>query len=579
MELTSTPLTALRLRNPDIIARDRLSSASSRLSSFSYPQIPTRCSSLSSKMGYDSSEHATSTRTPSLSDSLYNIDVVKIRRDRAAASSGLHETGLDCEEDPFVDHTTPQCPRGPQGARMARSGYRRAPQLLVRWSSGSYGAAEPCIQVQSSSGSDEIDPPVFSVSKRMPRIGSVRTVSGIMHRGSSGLLCPLELPITYATMRSYTGHPCFSSDSMSVWASVNVSADVEPIALPDDSSLAPLDMIILFDSLQQPSVSMLTPMILASSILASNLAPNRDRIAVACVDGRARNGFELLLPLGFHSFETSRNALNRLSLAQLRKVKKGKVPSVDAGNSIRQVSQLFFSSTRTAFCHLVFISTHSPEGLVISGVDTAIGLHTISPRLSFPLFTTDHPLGWHIFYDADSDDPRSSEVHFMRKISKFVRQIRTGLRPGLMTDLRLFIDEGLGCHFESATRYCQLARLRPGETWVVKMKVDVPIEFYQEAQLTGYPILEGLIREINRVLKEYSCYPTAQHILSARLECQHSLLSTPHDICLETHCTISCAPVVPSGAFGPRQEDTRLMSYEMDDDTFSLSKGSASDSS
>jgi hypothetical protein len=36
---------------------------------------------------------------------------------------------------------------------------------------------------------------------------------------------------------------------MSVWASVNVSADVEPISLPDDSSLAPLDMIILFDSL------------------------------------------------------------------------------------------------------------------------------------------------------------------------------------------------------------------------------------------------------------------------------------------------------------------------------------------
>lgn len=36
---------------------------------------------------------------------------------------------------------------------------------------------------------------------------------------------------------------------MSVWTSVNVSADVEPISLPEASSLAPLDIIILFDNL------------------------------------------------------------------------------------------------------------------------------------------------------------------------------------------------------------------------------------------------------------------------------------------------------------------------------------------
>ncbi|KAJ5131380.1 uncharacterized protein N7515_007419 [Penicillium bovifimosum] len=575
MELTFTPLTALRRHNPSIISRDRLSSTSSSLSSFPYPQIPTRRSSLSTNMEYDSSEHATSTRTPSLSDSLYNIDVVKIRGDRAAASRDIHKTGLDCEEDPFVDHT-PQGRLHPRDARITRSGYRRAPQLLVRWSSGSYGDAEPCIQAESSSSSDAIDPPVASVSKRKLRMDSARILSGITHRSSSGLLCPLNPPITYATMRSYTGLPCFSSDSMSVWASVNVSADVEPIALPDDSSLAPIDMIILFDSLQQPSVSILTPMVLASSILASNLVPNRDRIAMACVDGRARNGFELLLPLGFHSFETSRSALNTFSFRQL---KKRKVPCADAGNSIRQVSQLFYSSSRAAFCHLVFISAHPPEGLVISGLDTAIGVHTISPQLSFPIDTMNHPLGWHIFYDADSDDPRSSEVHFMRKVSKFVRQIRTGLCPGMITDLRLFIDQGPGCHFESAIGSCQLARLRPGETWILKMKVDVPVEFYQEAQLTEHPVLEDLIREINRVLKAYSTYPTAQDVLSGRLEYRHSLFPTQHDIFLETHCTISRTPVVPSEASEPHQENTRLVSYEMDDDTFSLSLGSASDSS
>lgn len=54
-------------------------------------------------MEYDSSDLATSTRTPSLSDSLYNIDMVKIRQDHAAASRGIRKTGLDVNEDPFID--------------------------------------------------------------------------------------------------------------------------------------------------------------------------------------------------------------------------------------------------------------------------------------------------------------------------------------------------------------------------------------------------------------------------------------------------------------------------------------------
>jgi hypothetical protein len=103
MEITTAPLTVLRSRNPGMIPRDRLSSTSSSLSSLSYPQIPTRRSSLSANMEYDSSEQATSTRTPSLSDSLYNIDVVKVRQDHGAASRDIHKTGLDFE-DPFVDH-------------------------------------------------------------------------------------------------------------------------------------------------------------------------------------------------------------------------------------------------------------------------------------------------------------------------------------------------------------------------------------------------------------------------------------------------------------------------------------------
>ena len=99
----TTPITVVKRRTPCITHIHRANSTSSSLSSMSYPQIPSRRSSLSTSVDYDSSELATSTRTPSLSDSLYNIDVVKIRQDHAAASRGIRKTGLDATADPFVD--------------------------------------------------------------------------------------------------------------------------------------------------------------------------------------------------------------------------------------------------------------------------------------------------------------------------------------------------------------------------------------------------------------------------------------------------------------------------------------------
>ncbi|KAJ5365752.1 hypothetical protein N7517_008638 [Penicillium concentricum] len=568
----TTPITVLKRRTPCITSIHRTNSTSSSLSSLSYPQIPSRRSSLSASVECDSSELATSTRTPSLSDSLYNIDVVKTRQDHGTSSRGIRKTALDASEDPFIDQTSRRRV-DPRRGLMTQSGYQLAPQLLVRWSSGSYGSIEPCLSSTSASDSGAMEPPA-DISKHKPRVDSVRCLSNMLRPGSSGLLCPLELPIAFASMRSYTGWPCMSTDSMSVWAAVNVSADVEPISLPETSSLAPLDIVILFDSLQQASVSLLTPMVLASSMLASNLAINSDRIAVACVDGSSRNGFELLLPLGFHSFETLRAALNAFSLRQLKK-KTRKFP--DAGNSIRQASRLFYPSPRAAFCHVVFISACPPENLSISGVDTSIGIHTISPQLRFPLQTANHPLGWHIFYDADADDPRSCEVHFMRKVSKVVRQLRTGLSPGALSDLKLLVEQGHGCQFESVMEDCHLARLRPGETWIFKVKMGVPIWFYQETQLTEHPVLEDLIRQINSVLKAYSSEPAAQHVLSARLEHQHSLLPKPHTICLETHCTISRTPGVPPRPSGNYRKVSALMSYELDDDALSISLGSASE--
>ncbi|QQK42074.1 Ubiquitin-conjugating enzyme, E2 [Penicillium digitatum] len=548
----TTPITVLKRRTPYITHLHRTNSTSSSASSLSYPKIPSRRSSLSASVEYDSSDPAASTRTPSLSDSLYNIDVVKIRQGHAAAPRGIRKAGLDVNEDPFIDQASRRRVYHQRGL-MTQSGYQLAPQLLVRWSSGSYGSIEPCLSSKSASASGAIEPPPDSIPKHKSRVHSGRSLSNILRPGSSGLLCPLELPITFASVRSYTGWPSTSTDSMSVWTSVNVSADVEPIFLPDSSSLAPLDVIILFDSLRQASVSLLTPMVLASSVFTSNLLINSDRIGVAWVDGSSKNGLEVFLPLGFHPFETLRTALNEFSLRQLKKTRR----CSDAGNSIQHASRLFRPSPRAAFCHLVFISACPPENLFISGVDPAIG--------------------WHIFYDADAEDPRSCEVHFMRKVSKVVRQLRTGLSPGALSDLKLFFEQGHGCRFESAIEDCHLARLRPGETWILKAKIGVPMDFYQDTQLTEHPMLEDLICQINSVLKAYSSEPAAQHVLSARLEHQHSLLPKPHTICLETHCTISRTPGVPPCPSDDHRQVSALMSYELDNDPFSVSLGSSSE--
>jgi hypothetical protein len=315
-------------------------------------------------------------------------------------------------------------------------------------------------------------------------------------------------------------------------------------------------------------------MILASSILASNLVINHDRLAIGCVDGGLKKGFELLLPLGFHSFESIRTALNTFSLRELKK-KRRRGP--DLGNSIQQISQLLCLSPRAAFSHIVLVSANCPTAnLFISGIDSAIGFHTISPQPTFPLVTANHPLGWHIFYDANADDPRESQ--FMRKVSKVVRQLRTGISPGFISNLELSITNGPGCKFESAIERCQLDRLRPGETWILKTKIGIPAKFYQETQLTGHPIIQDLINQVNEVIRMYSSEPAAQHVLTGRLKYRHSLLPTPHAISLETHCTI---PRTPMTSFRPASsgKGTALMSYEQDDDTLSISFGSASESS
>ena len=73
-------------------------------SSMSYPYIPRRRSSLSASLSNDSNGPATSTRTPSLCDSLYRIEVMKRRQSggRILRGMGNMDHG-SMGDDPFVD--------------------------------------------------------------------------------------------------------------------------------------------------------------------------------------------------------------------------------------------------------------------------------------------------------------------------------------------------------------------------------------------------------------------------------------------------------------------------------------------
>lgn len=81
-------------------------------------------------------------------------------------------------------------------------------------------------------------------------------------------MSPLELPIAVASIKSYTAKACVGPDySISVWTSVNITVDVNTLPLPENPRLAPLDVVVVLDTLPHPSVQLLTPMVLALSLI------------------------------------------------------------------------------------------------------------------------------------------------------------------------------------------------------------------------------------------------------------------------------------------------------------------------
>jgi hypothetical protein len=59
----------------------------------------------------------------------------------------------------------------------------------------------------------------------------------------------MDLPVSFVSVRSLASKPQIGLGALSLWTTVHVSADVSSIPLPGASVLAPLDVIILLDSL------------------------------------------------------------------------------------------------------------------------------------------------------------------------------------------------------------------------------------------------------------------------------------------------------------------------------------------
>ncbi|KAJ5146879.1 hypothetical protein N7526_000231 [Penicillium atrosanguineum] len=498
----------------------------------SYPRIPRRQSSLSASLSNDSNGPATSTRTPSLCDSLYQIKVVKRRQSGGKAIRDMGSQDLGSPEDDSLITENPKQLANPLENQI-RAKYQPRSRLTVRWSSGSW----------SSLGSDLISGSnsVYGSAEMKSETPDPRQARNPTTEGGLGYLGPLDLPISFVSVRSITNKSQIGLLSSTLCTTVQVSADVSSVPFPGSSGLAPLDVIILLHSLAQPSVDLLTQITLASSVVASNLIYNHDRIGLACIDWGKSLGFELLLSLDFHSLDAVRSALTFFSLRQPLNHRKA---SFDLGEIIERVSGLFSICPRSAFCHLFFVSATPPMLLAIPLIDQAIGLSTITPQPCLPLDQSPLQPGWHISYDVGVDNTCPKGTHFIRKVARVVRQLRTGIRPGSVLNLKLSIIPGENCQILSVINNSRLTSLRPGETWIVPIEIGVPSAFHSITPSDHYqwpahhPFIEEMISHINDLLMAYSSGEVTQTILTAHVEYQHSLLPATSTIHEESQLTV-----------------------------------------
>lgn len=287
---------------------------------------------------------------------------------------------------------------------------------------------------------------------------------------------------------------------------------------------------------------MLRQTVVSSLAIVSALTAIDDQFAIAYIDKDLADGFGLLLPLGMHSLDSARAAMDTFSLHQLTGRRSGKF---GLEGIIRRVSKMFCLPERSALCHVFFITATPSVQLSTLAMDRNIGFHTISPHYRFPFNGPEVFSGWHIFFDISNYDMDSKEFVLRDKISSAVDHIRTGVEPGVLTDLKLSLIAGDRCQVQTVLEESQLNLLRPGEKWLVPVQISVPAaSIKQPLQLTdgkwenSHPSIDKVMIQLQDLLTDFSHEDTSQHIMSARLEYRHSLLPIDNVVCLESVCTV-----------------------------------------
>lgn len=292
----------------------------------------------------------------------------------------------------------------------------------------------------------------------------------------------------------------------------------------------------------QPSVNRLAQVTHACSVLASNLTANHDRIALLELFKEGETScFEPLLPLDFHSLGAVRSAVNRLLRRQHDAPKTG----MDYASIVRKAAKMFGSYPRTAYCHIFFISAAPPVPLPLPCFDQAIGFHTITPEDGLSVEHMDNHPGWHIPYQVDSAETHPRDTRFIRKVARVIRQLRSGIRPGTIHNLKLSIVPDGGCQVHFVEDGFRFRFLRAGESFQVPILVRLPavsqetaLETVQQKPQFDSPVIEDLIARINDVLMDYTEQYT-QPLLTAHVEYGHSLLPPFDRIHTEAHLAVA----------------------------------------
>ncbi|RJE20092.1 hypothetical protein PHISCL_07564 [Aspergillus sclerotialis] len=522
------------------------------LSALSCPQIPRRRSSLRGDWRQRSDESTNSIFTPPLSVSMEHLEVPKIRRRLGRRNGGLRReteitshTGDEYEEDVCSAEEQGECQVN--GGRksvlrlLSALGIQSWDSLLTRFligSSGNHGDRklinEPGMHHQNGQATNELhsDTSLTSLSR-----------TSTCHKQTNPI-APRSMPITGVKMSITAINSAIGIEPMSLWATAELSADVGGDGPVNSRWLVPLDVMIILDSVPQAAIGRLRQTVIGTLAVVSNLLNGVDHLAIAFIDRSAVNDFRILLRLGRQTRDSARTAIESFALHQLT---TEKVEGADLKKVFRQLSAMLCSSERTAMRHIFFITATPPVSFTMPKIEQGIGFHTMSPDCCFPFDHPAVPMGWHIFYDIRHNDSESLESVLKSKVDKVIEHLRTGLDPGAVTDLKLSFIAGEGCQVQSVLEDGEFTILRPGEKWTIWVQVGVPAASLKREMRTvnkpipceSLPIMDGLMVQLQEVLRDYSHHDIMQHVMTARLEYQHSLLPPHTTVCLESQCTVT----------------------------------------